>query len=80
MTIHIATLVTKPGRILIVCILAAAILGCLAASLAIHSNDTRILLAPGPIQHTEWHPQPASGARSQPAALATSEQAPVNRF
>jgi hypothetical protein len=66
MTIPSATTVTKPARNLIICLLAAAILVSLAATLAIHSNDTTILLAPGPTHHTGMHPEPAPGPGTDP--------------
>jgi hypothetical protein len=54
MTLPIATRVRKPRRTLIICLIAAAILVSLAATVAIHDGTT-ILLAPGQNHHTEVH-------------------------
>jgi hypothetical protein len=61
MTVHTPTMATKSCRILIICLIAAAILVSITATLANYRSDTTILLAPGPGHHTEvprWNPNP----------------------
>jgi hypothetical protein len=62
MTVPTPTVATKSGRILIICLIAAAILVSISATLANYGRDTTILLAPGPGHHTEV----LGGTRTRP--------------
>ena len=53
MTIPTPTSATKSGHMPIICLIAAAILVSITATLASHGSGTTILLAPGPTHHTE---------------------------
>jgi hypothetical protein len=52
MTVPTPTVAPKSGRILIICLIAAAIFVAIAATVANYGRDTTVLLAPGPGHHT----------------------------
>jgi hypothetical protein len=66
MTVPTPTMATKSYRILIICLIAAAILVSITATLANYRSDTTILLAPGPTHHTEVHDGPRTRAVTSP--------------